>query len=362
MSEMAKFRKKPVIIEAIEWDETQATLAILENLGMMAARHSGHRDKPDLCQYLGIATLEGVMSANKGDWIIRGIKGEFYPCKPDIFAASYESAFSIWRAALEDRQEAAPGFATVGQSDIALASGAFRDGCVLSGVPSEATPSKENAPPEWPTLPPPDPFDAGFQVGLELGKYQAASAEVPTPPKPLLFCNLCGMRRDEHIDTDHRFLDGRTAPAPEGVQGTPKKETPPISDNPSGMYCQDCRAVGMYHCSDPVNCGDMKPMGVQGKEPQKPTTLSEFIEYAQLDTLTFDNEDEAADLMTATWIAAHAAGKVSGEAAGRRSAITEIQEWILTVREDPFDLWSAGYNKGFDAVSKKCAELQEKTK
>lgn len=65
MSKRAKFRKKPVIIEAVEWDETQATLAILENLGMTAARHSGHRDKPDLCQYLGIATLEGVMSANK---------------------------------------------------------------------------------------------------------------------------------------------------------------------------------------------------------------------------------------------------------------------------------------------------------
>ncbi len=39
-----------------------------------------------------IETLEGEMTANVGDWIIRGVKGEFYPCKPDIFAATYEAA------------------------------------------------------------------------------------------------------------------------------------------------------------------------------------------------------------------------------------------------------------------------------
>jgi hypothetical protein len=47
----------------------------------------------DLCgrgQFL-IQTLEGDMHANPGDWIIKGVKGEFYPCKPDIFAATYEA-------------------------------------------------------------------------------------------------------------------------------------------------------------------------------------------------------------------------------------------------------------------------------
>jgi hypothetical protein len=44
----------------------------------------------DFAGYMDIYTLEGVMRASKGDWIIRGIKGEFYPCKPDIFTATYE--------------------------------------------------------------------------------------------------------------------------------------------------------------------------------------------------------------------------------------------------------------------------------
>ena len=59
-----KFRKKPVVVEAWQWNGPG---------------------------YLSIPTLEGLMSANPGDWIITGIKGERYPCKPDIFAATYEA-------------------------------------------------------------------------------------------------------------------------------------------------------------------------------------------------------------------------------------------------------------------------------
>lgn len=77
-----KFRKKPVVIDAMRFD---GTFSSVEALFI------------DRCsQVLGsdtlqIETLEGVMTANKGDWIIRGVKGEFYPCKPDIFEATYEA-------------------------------------------------------------------------------------------------------------------------------------------------------------------------------------------------------------------------------------------------------------------------------
>jgi len=62
---MTKYRKKPAVIEA--------------------TRHEGHEP-------LLIHTLEGDMTAQPGDWIITGVKGEKYPCKPDIFDATYEPA------------------------------------------------------------------------------------------------------------------------------------------------------------------------------------------------------------------------------------------------------------------------------
>lgn len=78
---MPHFRKKPVVIEAVQWtgknfEEVRAFYpsAITHvNLGTVSVR-----------------TLEGTMNAAKGDWIIKGVKGEFYPCKPDIFEATYE--------------------------------------------------------------------------------------------------------------------------------------------------------------------------------------------------------------------------------------------------------------------------------
>jgi hypothetical protein len=73
-----KYRKKPVVIEA-----QQLTY---ENFSKVAEWCDGW----DWCDRITIETLEGVMSAYPGDWIIKGVKGEFYPCKPDIFAATYE--------------------------------------------------------------------------------------------------------------------------------------------------------------------------------------------------------------------------------------------------------------------------------
>lgn len=78
-----KFRKKPVVIEAVQWDGHN--LAAVAALG--GATEYGQSFTDD---NLTISTLEGEMIANKGDWIIRGVANELYPCKPDIFAATYE--------------------------------------------------------------------------------------------------------------------------------------------------------------------------------------------------------------------------------------------------------------------------------
>lgn len=82
-----KFKKKPVIIEAIQW----TGINVDEVLEFILTTGSARRDCGDR-NCLFIDTLEGTMRADRGDWIIKGVKGEFYPCKPDIFAATYEPA------------------------------------------------------------------------------------------------------------------------------------------------------------------------------------------------------------------------------------------------------------------------------
>lgn len=83
---MQKFRKKPVVIEAIRLEDSTECLHALSNAGLDPVRMNyADRDNP----VLTIETLEGPMTAQIGDYIIKGVKGEFYPCKPDIFAASY---------------------------------------------------------------------------------------------------------------------------------------------------------------------------------------------------------------------------------------------------------------------------------
>lgn len=77
-----KARKKPVVTDVIQWDGTNIN-AVME---FMNWRNAMHDDKDGL----RIHTLEGTHQANVGDWIIKGVAGEFYPCKPDIFAATYD--------------------------------------------------------------------------------------------------------------------------------------------------------------------------------------------------------------------------------------------------------------------------------
>lgn len=83
-----KFRKKPVVIEAmqlppIDEDASDELIDFLASAGdgVITSDYDGG---------VAINTLEGTMRGDPGDWIIKGVKGEFYPCKPDIFAATYE--------------------------------------------------------------------------------------------------------------------------------------------------------------------------------------------------------------------------------------------------------------------------------
>lgn len=87
-----KFRKKPIVIEAMQWTgENAAELwefnpkMEFEWIPMMPPV------RPEATHNAKIKTLEGVMTAMVGDWIIKGVAGEFYLCKPEIFAATYEA-------------------------------------------------------------------------------------------------------------------------------------------------------------------------------------------------------------------------------------------------------------------------------
>lgn len=79
---MLKFRKKPVVIEAVQFDGSV-------NLEDFPKERFSYNSIEEGGPFLYIHTLEGIMRANIGDWIIKGVKGEVYPCKPDIFAATY---------------------------------------------------------------------------------------------------------------------------------------------------------------------------------------------------------------------------------------------------------------------------------
>lgn len=77
---MPKFRKRPLVIEAVQYDGDNSQ----ECLAFIGCNYG------DTLNYPNIVTLEGNMRISKGDWIIKGIKGEFYHCKPNIFEDTYE--------------------------------------------------------------------------------------------------------------------------------------------------------------------------------------------------------------------------------------------------------------------------------
>lgn len=83
---MPKFRKKPVEIDAVQFTGSNC----IECLAFMGERDGCNNMEVHTTDFPIIHTLEGDMTASPGDWIICGVKGEFYPCKPDIFAATYD--------------------------------------------------------------------------------------------------------------------------------------------------------------------------------------------------------------------------------------------------------------------------------
>ena len=85
---MRRYRKRPVVVEAVQfWDSPKSVTAISELAGRAICV-----SYVEALPVLHIETLEGTMTAREGDWIIRGVRGELYPCKPDIFDATYEPA------------------------------------------------------------------------------------------------------------------------------------------------------------------------------------------------------------------------------------------------------------------------------
>lgn len=80
---MPKYRKKPVVVEAFR-------LGYGEYPSWFYKKVLEHEIIAHIEGYVEIITLEGRMTASVGDYIIKGVKGEFYPCKPDIFLATYE--------------------------------------------------------------------------------------------------------------------------------------------------------------------------------------------------------------------------------------------------------------------------------
>ena len=91
---MPKYRKKPVVVEAVRW--TGSSLEEIRNfvgsdlIEECVEFFDIKRTLKEMLVDIAIDTLEGTMRVDYGDYIIKGIQGEFYPCKPDIFLATYE--------------------------------------------------------------------------------------------------------------------------------------------------------------------------------------------------------------------------------------------------------------------------------
>lgn len=92
MNKSQRFTKKPVTIEAMQfeliddWLFDKALLRWLDDNGVK------YRNGSSPIYFIAIQTLEGEVVASPGDWIIKGVQGEFYPCKPDIFEQTYQAA------------------------------------------------------------------------------------------------------------------------------------------------------------------------------------------------------------------------------------------------------------------------------
>ncbi len=89
---ITRYRKKPVVIDAVlNTGEWAPILAWLDSVGYLVPFLGEPAIQRSRDGVIRIKTLEGTMRADLGDWIIRGVQGEFYPCKPGIFEATYDA-------------------------------------------------------------------------------------------------------------------------------------------------------------------------------------------------------------------------------------------------------------------------------
>lgn len=99
-----KFKKLPVVIEAMQWDGTAlGATGVIEwafSNREYGINYSCNPGPNEGCtgrtheHFISIETLEGTITASRGDWIIKGVNGEFYPCKPDIFEKTYIEVYA----------------------------------------------------------------------------------------------------------------------------------------------------------------------------------------------------------------------------------------------------------------------------
>jgi hypothetical protein len=100
------YRKKPVVIQAIQFMGTPASANdVFDAFDIPNAKFVPNMSNLEEGTLL-FPTLEGDHTGSAGDWIIKGIKGEFYPCKPDIFEATYESEATDENAVKQERAQA----------------------------------------------------------------------------------------------------------------------------------------------------------------------------------------------------------------------------------------------------------------
>ena len=111
MSEIKRYRKKPVVIEAVQWDGTSGGASTVIDWIEGNEGCARYRCAPGGCtgteegHCVAIETLEGTVSASAGDFIIRGVQGEFYPCRSDIFQKTYEAVKGKQRTAIRVTRE-----------------------------------------------------------------------------------------------------------------------------------------------------------------------------------------------------------------------------------------------------------------
>lgn len=99
---MTKYRKKPVVVDAVKFEDTAEALAAISELAPDKLMVVSYRSRP---LTMSIPTEEGVMTATEGDYIVKGVKGEIYPCKADIFEQTYEKEQETTGPSFEDWQK-----------------------------------------------------------------------------------------------------------------------------------------------------------------------------------------------------------------------------------------------------------------